>query len=301
MDMQNTEILTSAEVSPEKMRSPFGAFLQKMRKEKLAVGAGLFLLVMFLSAFLAPFFFPYTPDEFDYYNTLSEPSLKHWAGTDEFGRDILARLMFGAKLSLYIGFVSVTLGAVFGVTFGLLAGYYGGWIDSLTMRISDVLFAFPGMLLAIGIIAVLGPGLNNVIIAVAVFSIPAFARIVRGGTLALKESTYVEAARAVGARDRAIMFRHILPGVTGAVIVYFTMRIGTSILTAAGLSFIGLGIEPSIPEWGAMLSSGREYLLAGEWHLTFFPGFAIFLTVLCFNLLGDGLRDALDPKLGDQE
>lgn len=283
-----------------KVRTPFTEFWRQMRTRRLALWSGLFLAIMFTFAFIAPFVLPYDPNGFDYSNTLQEPSLQHWAGTDEFGRDIFARLMFGAKLSLFIGATSVSLGAVFGIAFGLVAGYYGGLLDAVIMRIADVLFAFPGILLAIGIVAILGPGFGNVIIAVAVFSVPAFARIVRGGTLALKETTYVEAARAAGAPDRIIMFRHILPGVFGGVIVYFTMRIGTSILTAASLSFIGLGVEPSVPEWGAMLSSGREYLMAGEWHLTFFPGLAIFVTVLCFNVLGDGLRDALDPKLSER-
>lgn len=286
-------------VKDTKMRSPLSEFWRRLKARRLAIFSGGLLGLLFLFAFAAPIFLPFTPDAFDYSNTLKEPSLLHWAGTDEFGRDVFARLMFGAKLSLLIGISSVTIGAVIGVTFGLFAGYYGGWIDAVTMRLADVLFAFPGILLAIGIIAILGPGILNVILAVAIFSVPAFARIVRGGTLGLKESTYVEAARAAGAPDRIIMFRHILPGILGAVIVYFTMRVGTSILTAASLSFIGLGVEPSVPEWGAMLSAGREYLMAGKWHLTFFPGFAIFVTVMCFNVFGDGLRDALDPKLDE--
>lgn len=281
------------------VRSPLGEFRRRLTARPGALAAGIFLLVMLVAALAAPWILPFGPDEFDYKNTLSAPSALHWAGTDEFGRDIFARILNGAKLSMFIGFVSVTIGAVVGVVAGLLAGYFGGWLDSIVMRIADVLFAFPGILLAIGIVAILGAGLTNVIIAVAVFSVPAFARIVRSGTLGLKEATYVEAARAAGASDFVIMFRHILPGVLGAVIVYFTMRIGTSILTATSLSFIGLGVEPSVAEWGAMLSTGREYMLAGEWHLTFFPGLAIFLTVLCFNILGDGLRDALDPKLDD--
>ncbi|MFG6626991.1 MULTISPECIES: ABC transporter permease subunit [unclassified Sulfitobacter] len=280
-------------------RSPLVEFRRRFSTRYGAMIAGAFLLLMLLGGVLAPWILPFGPDQFDYKNTLEGPSLLHWAGTDEFGRDIFARILNGAKLSMYIGFVSVTIGAVIGIVAGLFAGYYGGWLDSVVMRISDVLFAFPGILLAIGIVAILGAGLTNVIIAVAVFSVPAFARIVRSGTLSLKESTYVEAARAAGASNWIIMFRHILPGVLGAVIVYFTMRIGTSILTATSLSFIGLGVEPSIAEWGAMLATGREYMLAGEWHLTFFPGLAIFLTVLCFNILGDGLRDALDPKLDD--
>ncbi|WP_319520717.1 ABC transporter permease subunit [uncultured Martelella sp.] len=282
-----------------RLRSPLGEFRRRMAKEKLALFTGGILLLMLVAALTAPFYMPYGPNSYDYANTLAGPSLKHWAGTDEFGRDIFTRLLFGAQLSLYIGFVSVSIGAVVGVVLGLMAGFYGHWLDAVIMRICDVLFAFPGILLAIGIIAILGPGLDNVIIAVATFSVPAFARIVRSGTLALKQSTYVEAARAAGASNNIIMFRHILPGTMGSVIVYFTMRIGSSILTAASLSFMGLGVEPSTAEWGAMLAAGREYLLAGAWYLTFFPGLAIFVTVLCFNVLGDGLRDALDPKLSE--
>jgi len=295
--------LTSTETLPARpgsvARSPFSEFRRRFARRKFAMLTGLFLLSLLLSALLAPWILSFGPDEFNYRNTLQGPTSTHWAGTDEFGRDIFARLLNGAKLSMFIGFVSVTIGAVFGIFAGLIAGYYGGWLDSVIMRISDVLFAFPGMLLAIGIVAILGAGLSNVIIAVAVFSVPAFARIVRSGTLALKEMTYVEAARAAGASNAIIMYRHILPGVLGAVIVYFTMRIGTSILTATSLSFIGLGVEPSVAEWGAMLATGREYMMAGKWHLTLFPGLAIFLTVLCFNILGDGLRDALDPKLDE--
>tara|TARA_R110002049_G_scaffold10127_2_gene50222 strand:- start:12238 stop:13053 length:816 start_codon:yes stop_codon:yes gene_type:complete len=268
-----------------------------MRNQRVALVAGSFILLMLVAAVVSPYVLSFGPQDFDYDNILSKPNLLHPAGTDEFGRDILARLLEGAKLSLFIGFTSVTVGALIGVAFGLIAGFYGGYVDAFIMRICDVLFAFPGILLAIGIVAILGPGLGNVIVAVAVFSVPIFARIVRSGTLALKQATYVESARAVGASNCVLMFRHILPGVASNVIIYFTMRMGTSILTAASLSFIGLGVEPSIPEWGAMLSTGREYMMAGEWHVTFFPGMAIFLTVLSFNILGDGLRDALDPKI----
>lgn len=295
-DVTATDPVRPAETTA---RSPFSEFRTRLMGRRGALIAGLFLVLMLLAALIAPWILPFGPDDFDYKSTLSGPSAIHWAGTDEFGRDIFARILNGAKLSMYIGFVSVTIGAFFGILAGLFGGYYGGWLDSVIMRVADVLFAFPGILLAIGIVAILGAGLTNVIIAVAVFSVPAFARIVRSGTLSLKETTYVEAARAAGASDFIIMFRHILPGVLGAVIVYFTMRIGTSILTATSLSFIGLGVEPSVAEWGAMLATGREYMLAGEWHLTFFPGLAIFLTVLCFNILGDGLRDALDPKLDE--
>lgn len=190
----------------------------------------------------------------------------------------------------------MTLGGLIGVVLGLVSGFHGRWVDSAIMRVCDVLLAFPGILLAIAVIAILGPGIDNVIYAVAVFSVPVFARLVRGSTLALKQAVYVDAARAIGVRDSVLMLRHLLPGTLPSVIVYFSMRIGTAILTAASLSFIGLGAQPPSPEWGAMLADGRSYIGVAS-HVTVFPGLAIFITVLAFNMLGDGLRDALDPKL----
>ena len=204
--------------------------------------------------------------------------------------------MWGARISLRVGFTAVLVGCFFGVILGLMAGYYGKWIDAIVMRISDVLFAFPGILLAIAIVAVLGPGLENVIVAVSIFSIPTFARLVRGGTLSLKNTTYVEAARSIGVKDRVIMLRHILPGTIASVVVYFTLRIGTAIITASSLSFLGMGAPVEMPEWGAMLSRARDFLGTAP-HYAIAPSLAIFVTVLAFNLLGDGLRDAIDPTL----
>jgi glutathione transport system permease protein len=232
----------------------------------------------------------------DYNAVLEGPSAAHWAGTDAYGRDIFSRIIWGSRISLAVGFLSVTLGALGGVTLGIVSGYFGGWVDSVIMRFCDLLLAFPGILLAIAVIAVLGPGITNVIYAVAIFSIPVFARLARGTTLQLKRTVYVDASRAIGVGPWTIMLRHILPGTLPNVIVYFSMRIGTSILTAAALSFIGLGAQPPSPEWGAMLADGRTYMGVAD-HLTLFPGIAIFVTVLAFNLFGDGLRDALDPKL----
>jgi glutathione transport system permease protein len=197
---------------------------------------------------------------------------------------------------LAAGFVSVALGAFVGTVLGLLAGYYEGWWERIVMRISDVLLAFPGILLAIGVVAVLGSGMVNVIIAVAVFSVPAFARLVRGSTLSVKNMTYIEAIRSIGGSDWVIIFRHILPATISPIVVYGTMRIGTSIITAASLSFLGLGAQPPTPEWGAMLNDARADMLLAP-HIAIFPALAIFFTVLAFNLLGDGLRDALDPKV----
>jgi len=239
---------------------------------------------------------PYDITEPDYNNVLTGPSAQHWAGTDAFGRDIFSRVLAGTQISLIVGLSSVLLGAIGGTLLGLLAGYYGKWVDRLIMRICDILLAFPGILLAIGIIAILGPGLSNVVIAVAIFGVPVFARIVRSSTLSVKATLYVEATTSIGARPRRIIWKHIFPGTISSIIVYFTMRIGSAILTAAALSFLGLGAQPPTPEWGAMLSGGRDYLNIAP-HVTLFPGLAIFITALAFNLLGDGLRDALDPKI----
>ncbi|CAA7601056.1 Oligopeptide transport permease C-like, N-terminal domain protein [Acididesulfobacillus acetoxydans] len=276
--------------------SPFTEFWKKFRKQKLAMAAAAFIILLLVIALIGPSIAPYRMDQPDYNNMLAGPSLQHLCGTDEFGRDIFSRILAGTRISLWVGLSSVAVGAVIGTILGLISGYYGKWVDAMIMRISDVLLAFPGILLAIGIIAILGPGLNNVIIAVAIFGIPIFARIVRSSTLALKSTVYVEAARSLGARNRRLIWKHIFPGTASTVIVYFTMRIGTAILTAASLSFLGLGAQPPTPEWGAMLSSGRDYLTQAP-HVAFFPGMAIFLTVLAFNLFGDGLRDALDPKI----
>lgn len=283
-------------VSAEPTRSPLAEFWRRFRRRKVALAAGLFLVILILAAVAAPWIAPYDMATPDYNAVLEEPSALHWAGTDPYGRDVFSRIIWGARISLAVGFLSVSLGGLIGVTLGVISGYRGGFTDTLIMRICDVLLAFPGILLAIGVIAILGPGIDNVIYAVAVFSVPVFARLARGSTLSLKNAVYIDAARAIGVSDVVIMARHLLPGALPNVIVYFSMRIGTSILTAASLSFIGLGAQPPSPEWGAMLADGRNYIGVAD-HVTFYPGLAIFVTVLAFNLLGDGLRDALDPKL----
>lgn len=281
----------------ERIRTPMREFLRKFKKQKLAMLAGCVVLLLVVLAILAPWIVPYDPENFFDYERLNEgPSMAHWMGVDSLGRDIFSRIMMGARISLAAGFISVALGALVGTLLGLVAGYYEGWWERIVMRLSDVLLAFPGILLAIGIVAVLGSSMANVIIAVAIFSIPAFARLVRGNTLSIKHMTYIEAVKSVGASDATIIFRHIMPGTISPIVVYGTMRIGTSIITAASLSFIGLGAQPPTPEWGAMLNEARADMVLAP-HVALFPALAIFVTVLAFNLLGDGLRDALDPKV----
>ena len=281
----------------DSIRTPLTEFLRKFRRQRLALAAGFFVALLVLIAIFAPWIVPYDAEGYFDYDALNAgPSAEHWFGVDSLGRDILSRVVMGARISLAAGLLSVTIGAVIGSLMGLLAGYYQGWIERITMRISDVLLAFPGMLLAIGVVAILGSSMVNVIVAVAVFSVPAFARLVRGNTLALKEMTYVEAVRSLGASDFTIMMRHILPGTVSPIVVYGTMRIGTSIITAASLSFLGMGAQPPTPEWGAMLNEARSDMVVAP-HVALFPALAIFFTVLAFNLLGDGLRDALDPKI----
>ena len=280
-----------------KVRTPWGECWRRFKKQPVGIVAALFVLLLVFVAVFAPWIVPFDPENyFDYDMLNSGPSATHWFGVDPLGRDIFSRILMGTRISLAAGFFSVVLGAIVGTVFGLLAGYYGGWWDRIVMRISDVLFAFPGVLLALGVVAILGSGMVNVVIAVSVFSVPAFARLVRGNTLVLKNLTYIEATQSIGASDRTILLRHILPGTISAIVVYFTMRLGTSIITAASLSFLGLGAQPPTPEWGAMLNEARADMVNAP-HVALFPSLAIFFTVLAFNLLGDGLRDALDPKI----
>lgn len=280
------------------IKTPFKEFIRKFKKQKTAMVALGFICVLAIIAIISYQVVPYGINEYDYNSIMQGPSGKHLFGTDEFGRDLFSRVLCGTRISLSVGLLSVTVGAVLGTILGLVGGYYGGFLDSAIMRVCDVLFAFPGIILAIAIVAILGSGLYNVVIAVAVFSTPTFARLVRSTTLTLKGSVFVQAARNIGTSDARILFRHILPGAIPNIIVQYTMSIGNSILTASSLSFLGMGAQPPTPEWGLLLSNGRNYMMS-SWHITFFPGLAIFLTVLSFNLLGDGLRDALDPKLSE--
>jgi glutathione transport system permease protein len=278
------------------IRSPFAEFWRRFRRKRVALASAVVIFLLVLAAALAPWIAPYGQATPDYNALLEGPSWQHLAGTDTYGRDIFSRMMWGGQISLTVGFLSVLLGGVAGVAIGVVSGFFGGWLDGLLMRIMDVMLAFPGILPAIAVVALLGPGIVNVIYAIAISTVPVFARLVRGTTLALKQTLYVQASRSIGVSRAKLMLHHILPGTMPAVIVYASLRTGTSILTAASLSFIGLGAQPPSPEWGAMLADGRSYLGVAD-HVTIFPGMAILITVLAFNLLGDGLRDALDQKL----
>ena len=271
-------------------------FVKKFMKRKTAVAAFVILIFLLIIALIGPSIAPYDPGAFDYDNILAPPSAEHWFGTDQFGQDIFSRLLAGTPLTLGVALSSVIVGAALGTVLGLLAGYYGGWIEMLVMRGADVMFSFPDILLAIAIVALLGPGIINVFIAVAVFTVPSFARMMRSATLTVKNSLYVEVARSLGCKDGRILFLHIFPGTIQSLIVNFTMRIGSAIMAASGLSFLGFGANVTDPEWGAMLSQSRSYLATAP-HMVYFPALVIFITVLAFNLFGDGLRDTLDPKI----
>lgn len=269
---------------------------RRLLRDHAAVAGLMVIMFLIIIAIAASWITPYDPNDQSFRIKLKPPSTEHWLGTDEFGRDVLSRVLVGTRVALYVGIVPVIVAMTIGVTLGLAAGYYGKSVDQVIMRLIDILLAFPWLLLAIGIMAVLGPGINNVVIAVAIVNIPAFARIVRGSVLSIKEKEYVEAARAMGQPNPQIITRHVLANAWAPIIVLATLSIGQAIIYAAGLSFIGLGTQPPNADWGVMLSSGREYLRDAPW-LGFFPGLAILITVLAFNLFGDGLRDALDPRM----
>jgi len=259
------------------------------------VGTGI-VTALVLVAFGQSVLAPQSPTKIDIAAALSAPGRTHWMGTDQYGRDVYSRVVHGSSISLVIGFISVGIAATAGTTVGLVAGYDGGRVDALLMRGMDVMLAFPGILLALAIVSVLGPSLRNLMIAVGVSGIPYYARLVRGSVLVAKEQLYVEAARVVGVPIPVILIRHILPNVVAPIIVAATLGMGGAILAAAALSFIGLGSQPPTPEWGRMLSEGRDYL-RDAWWISTFPGMAIMLAVLGVNMLGDGLRDVLDPRL----
>lgn len=269
--------------------------VRRFRRNYAAL-VGLALVVMLvLVALFAPLLAPVSPDQQNLRARLQPPSLEHPLGTDEFGRSILSRVIYGARISLFTGLVPVAVAATLGTLIGLVAGFFRGRLDNILMRLMDILLSFPALLLALAVVGALGPGLLNAVIAVAVVGVPEYARIVRSVVLGTREEDYVQAARAVGAGGWRLMLRHILPSTLGPLTVQATLGIGFAILSMAGLSFLGLGVQPPTADWGEMLSRGRRYLPEASW-LLIFPGLAISLTVLAFNLVGDGLRDALDPR-----
>ena len=276
--------------------SQFKDISMRLLKNQSAV-FGLLVIVLFVACALFPEkIAPYGYDEQNLSAQFIAPSPEHWFGTDDYGRDIFSRVVYGSRISLTIGLVSISFSCVLGVLIGCLAGYYSSFMDNFLMRIMDVMLAMPSILLAIAIVTAMGIGLRNMIIAIGISTIPQYARIVRASVLSIKEQEFIEAARCIGASDWRIITKHILPNCMAPIIVQSTMNIAIAILSAASLSFIGLGITPPTPEWGAMLSAGRAYL-RNHWFIVMFPGLAIMLSVFAFNLFGDGLRDALDPKL----
>jgi peptide/nickel transport system permease protein len=279
-----------------KPQSPWGLAFRRVVRNKGAV-IGLTVTFFWIAcALLAPVISPYDPIKMNSAARLSSPSMQQWLGTDLYGRDILSRVLWGSQLSLRVGLISVCIGAVVGTLMGLAAGYYGRVADEVIMRLVDAMLAFPGILLALVIVAFLGPGLDNVIIAVGIGLIPSFARLVRGCVLAAREELYVLSATVIGCRTQRIIVRHIVPNIAAPLIVLFTLSVAWAILNAAALSFLGLGAKPPTPEWGTILSEGRDYLRVAPW-ITTFPGLAIMSLVIGMNLMGDGLRVALDPRM----
>lgn len=279
-----------------KPQSQWRIVWRQLRRNRAAMIGAILLSVEIFVALAAPWVAPYDPYKQQPRSALQPPSREHWFGTDDTGRDLLSRVIYGARISLRVGLISVAIGGGIGITLGIAAGYRGGFVDNVIMRGMDLLLAFPGILLALAIIAILGPSLFNVMIAVGISAIPSYTRVARGATLALRDREFVISARAIGARDLRITLKYILPNVLPPLIVLATLGIAGAILTAAGLSFIGLGAVPPTPEWGAILTLGRKYINQAWWYTTF-PGLAIMITVLGINMLGDALRDALDPRL----
>lgn len=273
--------------------------LRRLLRNPSAMTGIIVVGLLLLAAAFAPLLTPFDPIKQNLREVLQAPSSLHLLGTDQLGRDILARILYGARLTLFIGVVAVGVGMAVGVPLGVVSGFYRGTVDMVIQRVIDLMLSFTTFLLALTLVALLGVGLTNVIVAVGVSTIPRFARLVRSSVLSIREVTYIEASRALGLPNRRILWLHVLPNALAPVIVQATLSMGSTILTAAGLGFLGLGVQPPTPEWGAMLGEGRNYIFSQP-NVTTFPGLAIFLAVVGFNLLGDGLRDALDPKLRGQ-
>ncbi|TDX59038.1 ABC transporter permease [Orenia marismortui] len=301
-----TEINEKIEVSQQEVHSPWRDGWRRLKKNKMAMIGLVITVTLMLLALLAPVIAPHDP----YYSPVMEdgkvelsmqgPSLEYPFGTDKLGRDIFSRIIYGARISLTVGFITQIIALIIGIALGAVAGYYGGLVDDIVSYLINVFLAFPFMLFAIAIMAVFqDPGVEKIFVALGLISWPGLARIVRGQVMSLKEEEYVEAAKSLGANDFRIIMKHVIPNTLAPIIVTITLGVASAILAEAGLSFLGIGIQPPIPSWGLMLSTGKEYLRS-EPRMMIFPGLAIAITVLGFNLFGDGLRDALDPKMKDK-
>ena len=273
-----------------------GTIFRRFLRRKVSVAGAVVLIFFFLVAIAGPMLCSQDPLEQDLVNKYQDPSVEHWFGTDYLGRDTFTRMVYGARISLTLSFTGVFSGCAVGVLMGVCAGYFGGWVDTVISRVIDILLASPSLLLAITVVAILGNGTQNTAIAIAIFSIPSIARMVRGIVMANKGAEYIQACQVMGASHSRIIFTHIIPNAVSQIIVNITLNLGTAILTASSLSFLGLGVQPPDPEWGAMLSTGRDVIRAYPLAV-FIPGIAVTLVVMSFSLVGDGLRDALDPKL----
>jgi len=293
----NEEVVFMSENKKDKRRSTFQIVKRRILQDKATVIGLSIISLAIIMAIFAPFISPYDPIKPNYSETLQPPSRGHLFGTDEFGRDVFSRVIYGTRYALLIGLGVVMIEAIIGITAGTIAGYFGGKIDDVIMRIVDVFLSIPTIVLAIALAAALGGGLKNVIIATGLIIWVGFARLVRGEVLKIKQEPYIEAAKAMGINDLKIIFRHVLPNALSPIIVYTTLSMPSAILISAALSFLGLGVQPPTPEWGAMVSEGKA-LLGTAWWISAFPGLAILMLSLAFNMVGDGLRDALDPKLG---
>jgi peptide/nickel transport system permease protein len=281
-----------------KVRTYYGQVLHRARRSPNALFGASVLLVMIALAIFAPQLASHDPLQMRVGGPFEPPNAAHWMGTDNFGRDIFSRVLYGTRISLVVGFVAVLISLTLGTLAGLIAGYYGGWWERIIMRVIDAMLAFPGILLALAIVATLGSSLINVMIAVGIAAIPTYTRVVRGVVLSSKSELYVLAARGTGVPTPTLIRRHILPNILAPLIVLSTVSIGTAIISAASLGYLGLGAQPPTPEWGLLLNQGRSYLRQA-WWITTFPGILIMLTVFAINTLGDGLRDALDPRMGE--
>lgn len=271
-------------------------FWRHFKKNRLGVGGLVIIVIVFFIAIFAPFLSLYDPGKTDVSLKLKPPSFQHYLGTDQLGRDVYSRMLYGSRISLSVGFVAVGISILIGILVGAMAGYKGGWVDSLLMRFVDIMLSFPSFFLILTVVAILRPNIYNVMIVIGITSWEGTARFVRAEFLSLRERDYVQAARALGVKDRRIIFRHILPNALAPVFVTASLGVASAILVEAGLSFLGFGVQPPAPSWGNILTEGRTYIF-DAWWLTVFPGLAILITVLSFNLFGEGLRDALDPRL----